>query len=74
MSLNERLDFEEGKIEASDFFSKNCCSCKFWSNLVTHKMEYCHKCINNPRIPVKSKGGYSIEQLYDYFTPLNAQK
>lgn len=71
MSLNDRLDFEEKKISISDLFIKTCCNCKYWNNLIRHKFNYCHKCINNPRIPIKSKKGYSIESLYDYFTPLN---
>ncbi len=74
MSLDDRLDFEEGKISASDFFSKTCCKCKFWNNLITRKMEYCHKCINNPKIDIKSSGGYSIEELYDYFYPIGDLK
>ncbi|GMT49056.1 MAG: hypothetical protein IEMM0008_0595 [bacterium] len=74
MSLNERLDFEEGKIPASELFTRTCCNCKNWINLITHKMDYCHKCINNPRIPIKSKSGYSIEELYDYYTPLEPKK
>ena len=69
MSLYERFDLEEGKIEVSDFLVKNCFSCKYWVNLITHKIEYCHKCINNPKISIKSSLGYSIETLYDYYTP-----
>ncbi|MDH4129497.1 MAG: hypothetical protein OEV44_12120 [Spirochaetota bacterium] len=74
MSLKERLDFEEGKITASDFVMRTCCNCKYWNNLITHKLDFCHKCINNPRIPIKIKEGYSIEELYDYYSPLTIYK
>jgi hypothetical protein len=68
MSLNKRLDYEEGKISVSELFTQTCCNCKYWNNLITHKLDFCHKCINNPRIPIKSNRGYSIEELYDYYT------
>ena len=70
MSLYERFDLEEGKMDPSDFLLKNCGTCKYWTNLVSHKMEYCHKCINNPKISIRSGLGYTIETLYDYYTPI----
>lgn len=70
MSLNQRLDYEEGKISASDFIILTCSTCKYWVNFITNKKDFCHKCINNTKIPVKSSSGYSIETLYDYFAPI----
>ncbi len=71
MSLNTRLDFEEGKISGSELFAETCCNCKYWFNLISRRLNYCHKCINNTRVPVKRQFGFSIEELYDYFSISN---
>ncbi len=74
MSLNDRLDYEEGFMTSEDLITKTCAQCKYWSNLVKKKYNYCHKCINNPKVKIRGFSGYSIEELYDYFTPIENSK
>jgi hypothetical protein len=74
MSLNDRLDFEEGYISSEELITKTCAQCKFWSNLIKRKYDYCHKCINNPKVKIKGFSGFSIEELFDYFTPMEKTK
>jgi hypothetical protein len=69
MSLNDRLDYEEGKLSSDELITKTCAHCVYWYSFVRKKYNYCHKCINNPKVKIKGFSGISIEQLFDYFTP-----
>lgn len=74
MSLNDRLDYEEGKISADELITRTCAHCMYWYNFVKKKYNYCHKCINNPKIKIKGFSGISIEELYDYFKPYEKER
>mgnify|MGYP001548669098 FL=1 len=69
MSLNDRFDYEEGKITADELITRTCAHCAYWYNFVKKRYNYCHKCINNPKVKIKGFSGISIEELFDYFTP-----
>ena len=70
MALNDRLDFEEGKIEATELFIKYCSNCRYYSNLFRPSFNYCHKCVNNPKINLHHSLGLLMDDLFDYFEPV----
>lgn len=71
MALNDRLDFEEGKISSTKLFLKTCCQCKYWIYKISNSMNFCHKCINNPKVKIKNPSGYNLETLFDYYHPID---
>ena len=74
MALNDRLDYEEGKMEATDLFMKYCSHCRYYTNLFRPTYHYCHKCINNPKINIHHAAGLVVEDLFDYFKPAIREK
>lgn len=71
MSLDDRIDLEQQKLDFITFHQKNCFDCKFWMHKVKKDYKNCHKCINNTRISLKKCNniGYSIDGLRDYYVP-----
>jgi hypothetical protein len=67
MSLFDRMELEEGKVNTTEFLMKTCFQCKFWNHFVKRDYSYCHRCVNNLRIPIRKGKGFSIEGLYDYY-------
>lgn len=75
MSLVDRINHENGKLSTTEFLMKTCFHCKFWSHFVKRDYSYCHRCVNNLRIPIKNQGrGISIDGLYDYYNPSTSPK
>lgn len=74
MSLSDRREHERGKINNTEFLMKTCFQCKFWSCFVRKEYSYCHRCINNLRIPIKKGKGLSIVGLFDYYSQSETTK
>lgn len=68
MALSHRMAYEGGEMNPTDFLMKTCFQCKFWNHFVKKDYSYCHKCVNNLRIPIKKGKGFNVEGLYDYYT------
>ncbi len=69
MSLNDRLDYEEGKITSDELIMMTCVRCRYWYSFVKKKYNYCHKCINNPKIRIRKFSGINLSELFDYYEP-----
>jgi len=68
MAFNDRMQYEHDQIHPTEFLMQNCFQCRNWSHFVKRDYSYCHKCVNNLRIPIRRGKGFSIAGLYDYYS------